>query len=213
MKYLVVIEPTKSGFSAYSPDLPGCVSVGRTRKQCERNMRKAIAFHIDGLREEGELVPKPPESANQQALSKENEHFPFIFAAFIAGGALAGLCIGMLVLRARVERGHLPFPWSLYCIGIGSFSSFLVGAFFWATANSFPKGIVVLRFLTILLVSCVSGAGLGWIYSASSSWGPDEASRGETAMLSSAKVGAIVGLFVAIVDVLFARSLKKKMGR
>ncbi len=58
-KYLIVIEPTKTGFSAYSPDLPGCVSTGRTRKEVEQNMREAIAFHLDGLREEGQDVPEP----------------------------------------------------------------------------------------------------------------------------------------------------------
>ena len=58
-KYLIVIEPTATGFSAYSPDLPGCVSTGRTREQVEQNMREAIAFHLDGLREEGEPVPEP----------------------------------------------------------------------------------------------------------------------------------------------------------
>ena len=59
MKYLIVIEPTKTGFSAYSPDLPGCVSTGRTREEVEQNMREAISFHLDGLREEGQPVPEP----------------------------------------------------------------------------------------------------------------------------------------------------------
>ena len=58
-KYLVVIEPTQTGFSAYSPDLPGCVSTGRTREEVEQNMREAIAFHVEGLREEGSAVPEP----------------------------------------------------------------------------------------------------------------------------------------------------------
>ncbi len=58
-RYLIVIEPTKSGFSTYSPDLPGCVSTGRTREEVEQNMREAIAFHLDGLREEGQAVPEP----------------------------------------------------------------------------------------------------------------------------------------------------------
>src|SRR5258708_7436254 len=58
-KYLIVIEPTQTGFSAYSPDLPGCVSTGRTREEVEQNMREAIAFHLDGLREEGQKVPEP----------------------------------------------------------------------------------------------------------------------------------------------------------
>ncbi len=58
-KYLIVIEPTKTGFSAYSPDLPGCVSTGRTREEVEQNMREAIAFHIEGLRDDGQMVPEP----------------------------------------------------------------------------------------------------------------------------------------------------------
>ena len=59
MKYLIVIEKTETGFSAYSPDLPGCVSTGATEEETERNMREAIEFHIDGLREEGCEVPAP----------------------------------------------------------------------------------------------------------------------------------------------------------
>jgi predicted RNase H-like HicB family nuclease len=58
-KYLIVIETTQTGFSAYSPDLPGCVSTGRTREEIEQNMRGAIAFHLDGLREEGRPAPEP----------------------------------------------------------------------------------------------------------------------------------------------------------
>jgi predicted RNase H-like HicB family nuclease len=64
MKYLIVIEPTATGFSAYSPDLPGCVSTGATRDACEQNMHEAIAFHIDGLRDEGEDVPQPTTTAS-----------------------------------------------------------------------------------------------------------------------------------------------------
>lgn len=58
-KYLIVVEPTQTGFSAYSPDLPGCISTAQTREEVERNMREAIAFHLDGLREEGQAVPEP----------------------------------------------------------------------------------------------------------------------------------------------------------
>jgi len=58
-KYLIVIERTQTGFSVYSPDLPGCVSTGRTREEVEQDMRKAIAFHLDGLRQEGQAVPEP----------------------------------------------------------------------------------------------------------------------------------------------------------
>jgi predicted RNase H-like HicB family nuclease len=58
-KYLIVIEPAQTGYSTYSPDLPGCVSTGQTREEVERNMREVIAFHLDGLREEGQAVPEP----------------------------------------------------------------------------------------------------------------------------------------------------------
>jgi predicted RNase H-like HicB family nuclease len=63
MRYLVVIEPTGTGFSAYSPDLPGCASTGVTREECESNMHEAIEFHLDGLRQEGEPIPEPGSSA------------------------------------------------------------------------------------------------------------------------------------------------------
>jgi predicted RNase H-like HicB family nuclease len=58
-RYLIVVEQTNVGYSAYSPDLPGCVSTGRTRANVEQQMREAIAFHLDGLREEGQIVPEP----------------------------------------------------------------------------------------------------------------------------------------------------------
>jgi len=58
-KYLVVIEETATGYSAYSPDLEGCVSTGRTREEVERNMQVSIEFHLEGLRLEGLQVPRP----------------------------------------------------------------------------------------------------------------------------------------------------------
>ena len=58
-KYLVVIEETSTGYSAYSPDLEGCVSTGHSREEVEKNMQEAIAFHLDGLRLEGFRVPQP----------------------------------------------------------------------------------------------------------------------------------------------------------
>lgn len=62
-KYLIVIEETPSGFSAYSPDVPGCVSTGRTRAEVEAQMREAIELHLDGLREDGAPIPRPSASA------------------------------------------------------------------------------------------------------------------------------------------------------
>ncbi len=58
-KYLIIIEKTESGFSSYSPDLPGCVSTGATRSEVEANMREAIEFHLEGMREEGYPIPDP----------------------------------------------------------------------------------------------------------------------------------------------------------
>jgi predicted RNase H-like HicB family nuclease len=59
MQYLIIIGKTATGFSAYSPDVPGCISTGATREELERNIRDAITFHIDGLRQEGSEVPEP----------------------------------------------------------------------------------------------------------------------------------------------------------
>jgi len=59
MRYLVVVEKAKSGYSAYSPDLPGCVATGSTQKRTVARMESAIRFHLDGLRAEGQRVPSP----------------------------------------------------------------------------------------------------------------------------------------------------------
>jgi predicted RNase H-like HicB family nuclease len=63
MRYLVIIEPTATGFSAFSPDIPGCVATGATREDAEREMVSAIAFHIEGLRADGLDVPEPSASS------------------------------------------------------------------------------------------------------------------------------------------------------
>ncbi|OWY66726.1 hypothetical protein B7486_35310 [cyanobacterium TDX16] len=57
MQYLIIIEETTTGYSAYSPDLPGCVSTGKTREELEQNMREAIAFHLERLKLEGYEIP------------------------------------------------------------------------------------------------------------------------------------------------------------
>lgn len=59
MKYLVVVEKTKTGYSAYSPDLGGCVATGRTRTGVVKQMQRAIVFHLEGIRAEGGRVPPP----------------------------------------------------------------------------------------------------------------------------------------------------------
>ena len=62
-RYLIVIEATATEFSAYSPDLPGCVATGHSRAEVEREMHDAIEFHIEGLRLAGEPVPEPRSQA------------------------------------------------------------------------------------------------------------------------------------------------------
>ena len=63
MKYAVVIEKADSNYSAYVPDLPGCVAAGKTKDEVTQNVREAMAFHIEGLREDGLPVPEPRTSA------------------------------------------------------------------------------------------------------------------------------------------------------
>ena len=56
MKYAVVIEKAEGNYSAYVPDLPGCVATGATVEEVENEIREAIAFHIEGMREDGIAV-------------------------------------------------------------------------------------------------------------------------------------------------------------
>lgn len=58
MRYLIVIEPTSTGFSAYAPDVPGCITTGRTREETVALMREALEFHFEGLHEDGEPIPE-----------------------------------------------------------------------------------------------------------------------------------------------------------
>ncbi len=59
MKYAVVFEKTATGYSAYVPDLPGCITTGPTREETERLIRQAIEFHVEGMRSHGEAIPQP----------------------------------------------------------------------------------------------------------------------------------------------------------
>ena len=59
MRYAVVIEKAEGNYSAYVPDLPGCVATGSTIEEVENEMREAIAFHIEGMREDGLAIPEP----------------------------------------------------------------------------------------------------------------------------------------------------------
>ena len=62
-EYLIVIEGEGDSFSAYSPDLPGCVAAGADVEEVERLMKEAIPLHLDSLRQHGEAVPEPRSSA------------------------------------------------------------------------------------------------------------------------------------------------------
>jgi predicted RNase H-like HicB family nuclease len=59
MRYAIVIEQAEGNYSAYVPDLPGCVATGATVQEVEQEMRAAIRFHIDGLKEDRLPVPRP----------------------------------------------------------------------------------------------------------------------------------------------------------
>ncbi len=67
-RYLVIIEKAKRNYSAYSPDLPGCVATGATIKQVQKNMRAAIALHLQGLKEDHLAIPEPTSLAEYIAV-------------------------------------------------------------------------------------------------------------------------------------------------
>jgi len=59
MKYAVVIEVAGTNFSAYVPDLPGCIATGQTIAETENEIRSAIQFHLEGIKEDGRPIPEP----------------------------------------------------------------------------------------------------------------------------------------------------------
>ena len=63
-RYLIIVEKTATGYSAYSPDVPGCVAAAATRPEVERQMHDAIEFHVEGLRAAGEEIPTPTSEAS-----------------------------------------------------------------------------------------------------------------------------------------------------
>ena len=58
-RYLIVLEGTGTGYSAYSPDFPGCIATGATEIEVKQKMREAIESHVAGLQEQGESIPEP----------------------------------------------------------------------------------------------------------------------------------------------------------
>ncbi len=69
-QFLVIIEEADGNYSAYSPDIPGCVATGATREEAEDRIREAIEFHIRGLAEDGTPVPRSRSSAIYVAVSR-----------------------------------------------------------------------------------------------------------------------------------------------
>ncbi len=59
MRYAIVIEKGQRNYSAYVPDLPGCITTGATIDEVEANIKEAVSFHIDGLTEDGLTIPEP----------------------------------------------------------------------------------------------------------------------------------------------------------
>ena len=59
MRYAIVIEKAENNYSAYVPDLPGCVATGVTIEEVEKEIREAIEFHLEGMREDGVQIPQP----------------------------------------------------------------------------------------------------------------------------------------------------------
>ena len=70
-EYIVIYERGKRNWSAYVPDLPGCIATAKTRKALERLIQEAIGFHIEGLRLHGEQVPEPNVEAGIVSVSLE----------------------------------------------------------------------------------------------------------------------------------------------
>ena len=63
-RYPVIIERTSTGYSAYSPDVPGCAAVGDTEEQARRDLKEALAAHFEAMREVGEPIPEPTSSVD-----------------------------------------------------------------------------------------------------------------------------------------------------
>ena len=67
-EYVVIYERTENNCSAYSPDVPGCIATGYTREEVEQNYKEALAFHFEGLIEEGLPIPEPKTETGRVSL-------------------------------------------------------------------------------------------------------------------------------------------------
>ena len=71
VSFTIIIEAGKRNFSAYCPDLPGCITTGRTEEETMKNMKEAIEFHLEGLRETNGPLPSPVSKARKVQISKK----------------------------------------------------------------------------------------------------------------------------------------------
>lgn len=76
MRYLVIIAKGKRNYSAYSPDVLGCVTTGKTREEVERRMREALEFHLEGILEDGDSIPEPHTSLNDPDIPQGPNYTP-----------------------------------------------------------------------------------------------------------------------------------------
>jgi predicted RNase H-like HicB family nuclease len=76
MRFLILMEPTATGFSAHVPDLPGCVAAGETREETLQLMREAVAFHLEGMRLHGETIPQPTAVGDYVEVDVPGERYP-----------------------------------------------------------------------------------------------------------------------------------------
>ena len=63
-KCAVIYEPTRTGYSAYAPDLPGCIATGQTLEQTRERMHEAIEVHLSSMRQDGDVIPEPTHVAD-----------------------------------------------------------------------------------------------------------------------------------------------------
>ena len=69
MKYLIIIEKANKNYSAYLPDVPGCIATGKTIEETKKNMKEALDMHLEGLAEDGLTSPRPKAKADYVAAS------------------------------------------------------------------------------------------------------------------------------------------------
>ena len=75
MRYIVMIRRTRSGYSADVPDLPGCVAAARTIETTRRQIGRAVAMHVESMRESGDVIPQPRRQMKFAADEDTEEHF------------------------------------------------------------------------------------------------------------------------------------------